>query len=1123
MTYFSKELLDRLCYVDSEEDLLEAIRLDKYPIADTLPEFRSVSRDKLVALSHSDYYPGSVLVSSEDRLLSQNYSEWMSRYSLLNDLFVLETFVRKLVSDGYYPLLHTNTVPLLEDSIRWSRPLEIKGFQLPNSGQLYRYQNYTLNRALERAQSTNPKERFFFFNWGTGCLSSSTYLQTEYGLKQIKDLVCSEQPVGSWTEENFLVASRGGPQKCTGVLHKGVEEGYRLGLHIGTSLTATKTHRFLSPTSLGLEWVEVDSLTVGDTLLVPRVEGLFGSRQVDPKIARLLGWIIAEGSMDRTQKHSCVSITQFRVGADKTDPDGNDDIRELCEHFTGLPYELHPEEYQLSSKFGRVLVEEYGLVPSHSGDKTVPSSILEGTQEVVREFLRGYFEGDGEAGHDLRCSSASRQLIEEIQQLLLLFGISSSIRVFESCATNTREKIGRVYYQLNIFDRVKFEDQINFVSRRKREILKEYNLRKSRGQTNSVDVLGRRQSTSYTSTDRVPHSTQWAWSVLNYLNQRVPLEERRSWSKTLRTHNKTQCYQHLWSSCAEWESFSTNTRRDTRGLTTRGIKHFVEEMSVYSEHLKENQLWNSLVECVDSCYLATRITSKEECYEDFWDLSVDTTEAYIASGVVSHNCGKSAICVAGAQELFNRNEIDLVLAFTKGSLKADLQNFFQTTSQLNAVINEGKGNKTVRHKNYFDSDTQVFVLNYEKAHWDFDPLSELVKTQRVLWIFDEVQAILTESSRNSYRKGLDKLISQSQASIVWPMSASIVNGSPLRFRDCFQLTQTPGNLLGTKQYFQERYKKSISRFRIKTKRGGYFWQETVNWDEDKLHEIRHRVSSHTQTIRKTDPEVRDNFKTTTTEVLHVELSKEDRKVYDYIKDLATEAHENEESLMPYYRLLRIACNTTEGFLHTEDSLADLVVSKYNSILDSKYSSKMEMFLDQIESMQDAGEKVVAFTQWTNLSLFRIEQYLQKRGITYRTHHGGQSESVRQQSKLEFKNNSDVTLFLSSDAGAYGLNLPESRYVVNYDCPYSYDILMQRNDRINRADSYLDGLTSYIYVTKDTIEERVFAEMNRRKKIAANTSGTREVLNYSETGDDTGSLTRETLTRLIFGDSETVSH
>jgi len=58
-----------------------------------------------------------------------------------------------------------------------------------------------------------------------------------------------------------------------------------------------------------------------------------------------------------------------------------------------------------------------------SENRTVPLCILRGTKQAVRSFLRGYWDGDGWVDGQIRCSSASSVLIDQIHQLLLGLGV----------------------------------------------------------------------------------------------------------------------------------------------------------------------------------------------------------------------------------------------------------------------------------------------------------------------------------------------------------------------------------------------------------------------------------------------------------------------------------------------------------------------------------------------------------------------------------------------------------------------------------------------------------------------------------------------------------------------------
>lgn len=489
--------------------------------------------------------------------------------------------------------------------------------------------------------------------------------------------------------------------------------------------------------------------------------------------------------------------------------------------------------------------------------------------------------------------------------------------------------------------------------------------------------------------------------------------------------------------------------------------------------------------------------------------------------------GKSVFAAAGAQELFNRGEISLVIAFTLQKLKKNLCKFITDTTELSAIVVDGT--PTRRYKQYanvippesehFDADLlkpfsdmdgyQVLVLNYDKSWADLDVLKELVSRHNTLFVLDECQKLLTDGKKNRSRKAFEDIVKAAQKSTVWPMSATVVNHSPLKYRDVFNLSGAKANPLGTKVGFEDLYAESKRRFTIQTKRGGSFDTVFYEWDLNKLQEVRHRVSDRTQSVRKTDPAIRDNFKGMQNIVVPVQMSAEDRKIYDAIVEEAAAAKAREESLAQYYRLLRYVCNNPASLTKTDDPVGQEIAQRFACT--SKHSSKMELFLEQVESLQDSQEQVVVFTQWTNLSLFFLRDELALRKIRYVLHYGvGQSDRESQVAQEVFKSDPECTVFLSSDAGSHGLNFQNARYVINYESPYSYDLLVQRNSRIDRADSYLDGLTSYVYVTENSVEERIWDVLNSRRRLAEATIGTKEVLSYGTENDP------KTLDYIIFG-------
>jgi SNF2 family DNA or RNA helicase len=288
------------------------------------------------------------------------------------------------------------------------------------------------------------------------------------------------------------------------------------------------------------------------------------------------------------------------------------------------------------------------------------------------------------------------------------------------------------------------------------------------------------------------------------------------------------------------------------------------------------------------------------------------------------------------------------------------------------------------------------------------------------------------------------------------------------------------------------------------------------WNIARLHEVRHRVAARTQSVRKTDPCVREFFRGNTIDIVPVQMSREDRRLYNWVLDKAWQARKNDEPLIGCYRLLRYICNTPLALQASIDPMAQELCEAHPNLITNSHCAKLEVFLSMVESIAEQEDKVIAFTHWTNLSLLLLAPEVQKRGIDHVLHYGvGQKSAESQAAQHIFKTDPKITLFFSSDAGAHGLNLPEAKYNISYEVPYSYDVLMQRSERNNRADSQFDT-TTYIYITENTVEEHIYEINEERRKLAAATLGTNETLSY---GGRATKSEEANLAYLLFGEDK----
>ena len=464
-------------------------------------------------------------------------------------------------------------------------------------------------------------------------------------------------------------------------------------------------------------------------------------------------------------------------------------------------------------------------------------------------------------------------------------------------------------------------------------------------------------------------------------------------------------------------------------------------------------------------------------------------------------CGKGLQAAAGAQELFNRGEIDVALMFTITKNKINLCREINDRTGLTAKVIDGAKNK--RRAEFGLRDAQVYVLNYEKADHDYEILKDRIKGLRVLLVLDEVQKVLrfVDGSPNRAGKGLRALIREVKHPWVWPMSATVIDSDPERFWRLFDLP-VGKNPLGNLSSFRDDY--SARQDLIQTP-----WGTDIRyiWSPRKLQEVKHRIAPLTHVVRKTDPGVRELFKDLEFIPVPITMSDEDRDLYDMIQEAG--GNDNPHNWGQYYRTLRYLCNTAESLQYSESEIAKIICEAMPEQLTSKTSNKMKTAMELVEDIRDEGEKVVMFTELTNLGLFLIAKQLDARKIKYVLHHGGQSPSEAQEAQDRFRSDSKITVFLSSDAGSHGLSFQQARYVINYEIPYSYDKLMQRNSRIDRADSYLDGLTCYGLYNEGTVEERIWRINNERRLLAASVQGSTEELSRTEPqGED--------LRKILFG-------
>ncbi|MDX1252070.1 MAG: DEAD/DEAH box helicase family protein [Gammaproteobacteria bacterium] len=144
------------------------------------------------------------------------------------------------------------------------------------------------------------------------------------------------------------------------------------------------------------------------------------------------------------------------------------------------------------------------------------------------------------------------------------------------------------------------------------------------------------------------------------------------------------------------------------------------------------------------------------------------------------------------------------------------------------------------------------------------------------------------------------------------------------------------------------------------------------------------------------------------------------------------------------------------------------------------ADELAALFDDLFEQPDA--KAVVFSQWTRTHDIVIRR-LEARGIGYVSFHGGVPSEKRPALVERFRDDPDCRVFLSTDAGATGLNLQHASTLVNMDLPWNPALLEQRIARIHRM-GQKRPVQIVNFVAKGTIEEGMLSVLAFKRSLSA---------------------------------------
>lgn len=236
--------------------------------------------------------------------------------------------------------------------------------------------------------------------------------------------------------------------------------------------------------------------------------------------------------------------------------------------------------------------------------------------------------------------------------------------------------------------------------------------------------------------------------------------------------------------------------------------------------------------------------------------------------------------------------------------------------------------------------------------------------------------------------------------------------------------------------------------------------------------------------RKSDDDVREQFPETVEKFIHVDLSERHYEFYEVVRKSFAEASEMEQRSL--VTVLRQIAGNPLSLLHSEGKVAQTIVESVGEAgLAALGSAKLDMLTERLKPIVlGQGAQVVVFAFFGPSMIPLIQQRLEGEGMSVALNYPAIGDKVRSAHKADFIGG-DRRIFLTSDAGARGINLPQASYVFEYEAALTHSNRMQRFNRIHRIDSKSRFDREIVFfntlVARDTVEEGIIRGVMKRNE------------------------------------------
>lgn len=153
---------------------------------------------------------------------------------------------------------------------------------------------------------------------------------------------------------------------------------------------------------------------------------------------------------------------------------------------------------------------------------------------------------------------------------------------------------------------------------------------------------------------------------------------------------------------------------------------------------------------------------------------------------------------------------------------------------------------------------------------------------------------------------------------------------------------------------------------------------------------------------------------------------------------------------------------------------------------------LSTLIDKLRKEQSEKWRMVIFTRWRETQT-TIQSFLEDRGIACGLINGDSGSRNQETIKKFKKDQPEINVIVSTEAGSEGVNLQAANVLVNYDLPWNPMIVEQRIGRIQRLSSNFAKVSIFNVVLKGTFEEYIVGRLMEKLQMASHAIGDVEAL------------------------------